>query len=194
MRTECGWGLDSDGFWFSSEELDNGLNGRYDGRNVKFAFWEQWVLIAQVWWSGWASLQETRNWRWRIWWLSKDKITGMASFKDSFCVYGCFPYMYAYVVCMCSAQEEDTGSVGTGVTEHGELCGCWEPTLGHLQDLQHPELLSQPSRPWLGGLKHYLQFDGRRISPRHLKVTSYVKFLTVSFEDEEGMGLGSKTW
>lgn len=55
--------------------------------------------------------------------------------------------MYAYVVCMCSAQEEDTGSVGTGVTEHGELCGCWEPTLGHLQDLQHPELLSQPSRP-----------------------------------------------
>lgn len=84
------------------------------------------------------------------------------------------------VACMCSAQEKDTGSLGTGVTEHGDLlCGCWGPTLGPLQELEHPQLLSQPSRPWLGGLKHYFQFDDRRLSPRHLKVTSYVKLLSL---------------
>lgn len=72
-----------------------------------------------------------------------------------FYMYDCFAYMHVCVACMCSAQAEDTGSLGTRVTAHGELlCGCWELTLGPLQQSEHPQLLSQPSRPRLGSLKH----------------------------------------
>lgn len=73
--------------------------GRYD---VKFTFWDcsaikkrKWVVIAQV-WRGLSELQEMGNWRWRIWLLPKDEISGLV-----FLIFILWVWLFCLHVCLC---------------------------------------------------------------------------------------------